>query len=99
MKMSKTLQNDELPNDALDSVEDIKVNLVTALIGEFDNQMRKRGKYLDNFNKSKLHDQLMREADVKVTMSVKVEEYKLDNYGIFLTDKSQAALQSWGVER
>ena len=99
MKMSKTLQNDELPHDTLMTVEDIKTSLVNALVEEFDNQLRKDGEYLDDLNKTRLSNALLSRANVQLTMNVSVKSEMLDDWGVYPSDRRQSALQSWEVEQ
>ncbi|WP_440952055.1 hypothetical protein [Methanococcoides sp. FTZ1] len=97
MKMSKSLKDFELPRDALAAVEDLRINLVNAVIEEYDNCLRKEGKCIDPRTKHRVHEQLMRNMVVKLDMSVQLTESVMEDAGVTPTDLRQAELQAFGV--
>ncbi len=97
MKMSKSLKNDELSKDCLAAVEDLRINLINAVIEEYDNCLRKNKMCIDPNDKVDLHEKLMERMNVKLDMSVQLDENLLDSFYIEPVDMNQRRLEEYVV--
>lgn len=97
MKMSKSLKDYELSEDCLAAVEDLRINLVNAIIEEYDNGLRKSKMCIDPNDKVNLHEKLMDRMNVKLDMSVQLDESLLDSFYIEPVDMCQSRLEEYGV--
>lgn len=97
MKMSKSLKSDELSKDCLVAVADLRINLVNAIIEEYDNTLRKSKMCIDPNDKVDLHEKLMGRMNVKLDMSVQLDDSLLDGFYIEPVDLNQRRLEEYGV--
>lgn len=96
MKNSQTLEDRELSDDVLHSMEELIQDHVNELIEKYNTQLMKNGKRLDQGDVVKLRRAIRGDKlRIKMTISSSVNQKLLDDWDIFPVSLKQGSLNDF----
>jgi len=96
MKNSQTLEDRELSDDVLHSMEELIQDHVNELIEKYNTQLMKNGKRLDQGDVVKLRRAIRGDKlRIKMTISSSVNQKLLDDWDIFPVSLNQGSLNDF----
>jgi pyridoxine 5'-phosphate synthase PdxJ len=90
MKLSQTLEGNELSRQVLTACEDISHALVGELVDKYCCQLSKNGEHIPDEDIKRIKSFLLQEMNIKMTMSASITPKKIEEWDIAIIDAKQS---------
>ena len=95
MKLDRTFLLGELPTKLRAQIEEVTKEHMIGLVNDYNEAIRKHGKYIEFADQEELAKHLLGSANVKLKIAAELDDTKLDKWHIYPVNASQSRLTEY----